>query len=213
MSLTRQAALTMAGIIGACIAMVSPAAAQPAPAARQASTAQLGTLSTPYRINAGDELEIYVWGEERLQRSVRVLPDGSFAFPLVGQVAAQGKLPQELESTISERLRDQYRGQVPQVTVSVKSPSGMQFSVMGKVKSPGTFTPGRYVTLLEALSLAGGPADFANLDAILLIRKEGDQLSTMRFRLASVFKSGANDSDVERANIQRVKTGDTIIVP
>jgi polysaccharide export outer membrane protein len=55
------------------------------------STAQSSSIA--YRINPGDEVEILVWGDERLQRVVRILPDGTFAFPLVGQVAAAGKLP------------------------------------------------------------------------------------------------------------------------
>ena len=209
MSLSKQAALAVFGAVVACGAAFSPAAAQSTPAA----VAEVRQPSSAYRINPGDELEVYVWGEERLQRSVRVLPDGTFAFPLVGQVVAQGKLPQELEKTISEQLRDQYRGQVPQVTVSVRTPAGMQFSVMGKVKAPGTYTPGRYITILEALSFAGGPADFANLDAVLLIRKNGNQLTTMRYRLSSLFKSGAGDTDVQQAKIQRIESGDTIIVP
>lgn len=166
-----------------------------------------------YRINAGDELSIYVWGEERLQRTVKVLPDGTIAFPLVGQIVAQGLLPSEIEAMISSGLRDQYRGAVPQVTVSVTSPNGMQFSVMGRVKSPGTFTPGRYVNVLEALSMAGGPNEFASLDNILIIRKVGDKLDSFRVRLAPLFKVGADDNDIARANIQPLRTGDTVIVP
>lgn len=169
--------------------------------------------ASAYRINAGDELSIYVWGEERLQRTVKVLPDGTIAFPLVGQIVAQGHLPSEIEAMISSGLKDQYRGEVPQVTVSVTSPNGMQFSVMGRVKSPGTFTPGRYVNVLEALSMAGGPNEFASLDNILIIRKVGDQLDSFRVRLAPLFKVGADDNDIARANIQPLKTGDTVIVP
>ena len=182
----------------------------------QTSSAAKAPPSTPvadYRINAGDQLEIYVWGEERLQREVKVLPDGTIAFPLVGQIKAQGELPSEIEARISSGLKAQYRGEVPQVTVSVASPSGMQFSVMGRVKSPGTFTPGRYVNVLEALSLAGGPNEFANLDNVLIIRKVGDQLDTFRVRIAPLFKTGADNSDVLRANIQRLQSGDTVIVP
>lgn len=171
------------------------------------------TSTADYRINAGDQLEIYVWGEERLQRSVKVLPDGTIAFPLVGQISAQGSLPAEIEARISNGLKAQYRGEVPQVTVSVASPSGMQFSVMGRVKSPGTFTPGRYVNVLEALSMAGGPNEFANLDNVLIIRKAGDQLDTFRVRVAPLFKVGADNNDVSRANIQRLQSGDTVIVP
>lgn len=208
MSLSQRTAWGVACAFGLCFAAVSPAVAQRAPA----PAAQSRQLPPSYRINAGDDLEIYVWGEERLQRTVRVLPDGTFAFPLVGQVLAQGKLPQELERIISDQLKDQYRGQVPQVTVSVKSPNGMQFAVMGRVKSPGTFTPSRYVTILDALALAGGPAEFANLDNVLIVRKNGDQLTTTRVRLSPVFKSGAGDDDVQRG-AQRIEPGDTIIVP
>lgn len=170
--------------------------------------------SSEYRINAGDELEVYVWGEERLQRSVKVLPDGTMAFPLVGQVVAQGLLPRELEQAISERLRGQYRGEVPQVTVSIVAASGMQFSVMGRVKAPGTFTPGRYVTVLEALSMAGGPDEFANLDDVLVLRKEGTQVRTYRIRLRNIFRGGS-DVDATRAlaNIGTIQPGDTVIVP
>lgn len=209
MSLSQRTAWGVACAFGLCFTAVSPAVAQRAPA----PAAQSRQLPPSYRINAGDDLEIYVWGEERLQRTVRVLPDGTFAFPLVGQVLAQGKLPQELERIISDQLKDQYRGQVPQVTVSVKNPTGTQFAVIGKVKQPGTFTPGRYVTILDAITLAGGPAEFANMDSILVIRKTGDQLTTLRFRLSQLFKSGAGDDEVRRANIQLIQSGDTIIVP
>ncbi|OYW46179.1 MAG: hypothetical protein B7Z08_00240 [Sphingomonadales bacterium 32-68-7] len=166
-----------------------------------------------YRINVGDELEVYVWGEERLQRELRVLPDGTIAFPLVGQLKVQGFFPQDVEAMVSERLRDQYRGEVPFVTVSVSNPAGMQFSVMGKVRSPGVFTAPRYVNVLDALSLAGGPAEFANLDNVLIISQRGDQLASTTARLGALFRSGARNADLERAGIVQISPGDVIIVP
>lgn len=201
-------------LAAAAICMLAPAAAlaqEPqAPAPAQTSAQPL----PPYRINAGDELEIYVWGEERLQRATKVLPDGTIAFPLVGQVVARGLLPQELEQAISERLEGQYRGEVPQVTVSVVAPSGMQFSVIGRVNAPGTFTPGRYINVLEALSMAGGPNEFANLDNVIIIRKMGDHLQAYRLRIGSVFKGGANlDDPGALASISTIEPGDTVIVP
>lgn len=190
----------------------------PAPALAQAIQAptpapQASSAVSEYRINPGDELEVYVWGEERLQRTVKVLPDGTIAFPLVGQVIAQGLLPQELERAISLRLQDQYRGQVPQVTVSVVAASGMQFSVMGRVKAPGTFTPGRYVTVLEALSMAGGPNEFANLDNVVVIRKVGDQLQSFRLRLSQVFRGGGLEESGVLRSVAVIQPGDTVIVP
>ncbi len=134
------------------------------------------------------------------------------AFPLIGQMSAQGKLLTEMEALISDKLRGQYRGQVPQVTVSIKAPAGLNFSVMGKVRAPGTFSPGRYVNVLDALSLAGGPAEFANLDNILIIRKVGDGIRSMRVKLAGLFKSGTTGS-TDMSNIQNIQPGDTVIVP
>ena len=179
-----------------------------------AATAQVGVrapATTPYRINAGDELEVMVWGDERLQRDVLVLPDGTFAFPLVGQVAAAGRLPIEIERVITAGLQPQYKGPVPQVTVSVKKPSGYQFSVIGKVRAPGTFTPGRYVNALEAIAIAGGPSEFANTGNVKLIRKAGDQLFVLPVNLQVALRGDA--SRLGPNDIPRIESGDTLVVP
>jgi polysaccharide export outer membrane protein len=199
----------LARIVLACtLAGMSLAAAAQAPLSVPPSAT---VSSSPYRINPGDELEILVWGDERLQRSVLVLPDGTFAFPLVGQVNAAGRLPTDLERVITAGLQPQYKGPVPQVTVSVKQASGYQFSVIGKVRNPGTFTPGRYVNALEALAIAGGPAEFANPGGARVIRKSGDQLYVVPLRLQDALRGdtsrlGAND-------IPRIESGDTLVVP
>jgi polysaccharide export outer membrane protein len=182
------------------------AAQQPLPA----PSSPAGTTA-PYRINPGDELEILVWGDERLQRSVLVLPDGTFGFPLVGQVSAAGRLPSDLQRAITTGLQPQYRGQVPQVTVSVKRAAGYQFSVVGKVRSPGTFTPGRYVNALEALAIAGGPSEFANMSSARVIRKAGDRLFVVPVRIQDALRGdtarlGPND-------IPRIESGDTLVIP
>ena len=166
---------------------------------------------TPYRVNPGDELEIHVWGDERLQRDVLVLPDGTFAFPLVGQINAAGRLPSEIERVITVGLQPQYKGPVPQVTVSVKRASGYQFSVVGKVRSPGTFTPGRYVNALEALAIAGGPSEFANIGGARLIRKVGDRMVVMPLRLQDALRG--DTAALSSNEIPRIESGDTLVVP
>jgi polysaccharide export outer membrane protein len=193
-------------IIGLALLGLSAMAAAQAPAPPSPTQA-----ATPYRINPGDELEVMVWGDERLQRDVLVLPDGTFAFPLVGQVQAAGKLPAEIEHLITVGLQPQYKGPVPQVTVSVKRAAGYQFSVVGKVRSPGTFTPGRYVNALEALAIAGGPSEFANLGGAKIIRKSGTQLYVIQVRLQDALRG---DSDtLSRNEIPRIESGDTLVVP
>ena len=175
------------------------------------SPAVAQAAANAYRINPGDEVEVLVWGDERLQRVVRVLPDGTFAFPLVGQVVAAGRVPGDLEKVISAGLKGQYRGEVPSVTVSIKNPSGFQFSVIGKVKSPGAFTPGRYVNALEALSIAGGPSEFAQTSNIRIIRKEGNQLRVIPVRIVNVLRG--DTSRLGSEEIPLIVSGDTLVVP
>src|SRR4051812_42140397 len=186
---------------------VSAAAAAQGPLAVPPSATVAGT---PYRINPGDELEIMVWGDERLQRSVLVLPDGTFAFPLVGQVNAAGRLPADIERVITTGLQPQYKGPVPQVTVSVEKATGYQFSVIGKVRGPGTFTPGRYVNALEALAIAGGPSEFANTSSIRIVRKAGDRLYVLPVRIQDALRG---DTNLTSADIPRIESGDTVVVP
>ncbi|QKS01996.1 sugar transporter [Sphingomonas sp. CL5.1] len=179
--------------------------------------APAASTSTPpaqlraYRISPGDELEVYVWGEDKLQRDIKVLPDGTFSFPLVGQVNANNKLPSEVEQEITRGLRSQFRDAVPQVTVSVKTPVGVQFSVAGKVRSPGAFATGRYVNVLEALALAGGPGDFADLGNVRILRKSGNGLTVIKVRLTDIMKGNPSDRDL--AGLPQLESGDTVVVP
>ncbi|KQN91179.1 sugar transporter [Sphingomonas sp. Leaf231] len=192
------------------LVQAAPALAQQ-PAAAPRAAAASAAAPNAYRINPGDELDVFVWGEERLQRSVRVLPDGTFSFPLVGKVDAMNALPGEIEARITKGLESQYRTAVPQVTVSVKTSAGLQFSVLGKVRSPGSFNPGRYVNVLEALSFAGGPAEFAQLGNVIIIRKTPTGAQAIRVRLSDVMKGSV--ADVNNETLPMVRGGDTVIVP
>nr|WP_295671585.1 polysaccharide biosynthesis/export family protein [Sphingomonas sp.] len=205
--------MRFSALLAACGIVVGGVTAS-ASALAQSSSVTVTAQSTPlraYRINPGDEIEVYVWGEERLQRTVKVLPDGTFSFPLVGQIDALNKLPQDIEAEVALGLKSQYRETVPKVTVSVRSATGLQFSVAGKVRTPGAFTPGRYVNVLEALALAGGPAEFANLSEVTILRKVGGRLTAIKVRLTDVLKGNPNARDL--AGIPELESGDTVIVP
>src|SRR5579884_3101714 len=180
-----------------------------APVPAQAQQSPGSQPGPAYRISPGDDLEIMVWGDERLHQVVRVLPDGSFGFPLIGQVMAAGLLPSELERVITVALKPQYRDVVPQVTVTVKSPNGYQFSVIGKVKSPGTFTPGRYVSALEAIGIAGGPTEFADINKIRIVRKVGGRVVTIPVDVGPALKGDFS----HLTQIPPILSGDTMVVP
>jgi polysaccharide export outer membrane protein len=169
--------------------------------------------ASTYHISPGDQLQIYVWGDERLQRSLNVLPDGTFAFPLAGTIMAAGHTPNEIEDVLSKLLAPQYKGVPQQVTVSVTAPAGMQYSVIGKVRAPGNFTPTRYVNVLNALAQAGGPTDFADIGNIIVLRTTSGRTQVIRTHLSNIIKGKPSDSDLNAANVPLIQAGDTVIVP
>jgi len=199
----------------AAILLAAASLALPAAALAQADAPVAGAkpAASTYRISPGDQLQIYVWGDERLQRSLTVLPDGTFAFPLAGTIAAAGHTPNEIEDALSKLLAPQYKGVAQQVTVSVAAPAGMQYSVIGKVHGPGNFSPTRYVNVLNALAQAGGPTDFADIDHIIIMRTVGGRPQIVRTHLSAIFKGKPSDSDMSAASVPLIQAGDTVIVP
>jgi polysaccharide export outer membrane protein len=176
--------------------------------------AAAAALASEYRINAGDELEVFVWGEERMQRPVRVLPDGSFAFPLAGTIAAQGHTAPEVAKEISERIKGNYRAGVPNVTVAVKDTAGSRFYVVGKVRTPGGYSIGQAVNVLQALSLAGGTAEFADVDNAVILRQTQQGQSVERVRLAEVLRGSRSlSSGPQMKSLPVLGSGDVLVIP
>lgn len=212
------AQMAVTGPAAAGPAAVSPstaASSTAAPPPRQpqitpASSVQQGATST-YKISPGDAVDIYVWGDDRLSRTLTVLPDGTFAFPLAGTVMAAGHSSNDVEAQLSRLLAPQYKGVPPQVTVSVRTPAGMQISVIGKVHSPGTFSPTRYLSVLDALALAGGPNEFADVGGIIILRNVNGRVTAIRAKLGGVLK-GKPDTD-ELGALPQLTAGDTVVVP
>lgn len=142
-----------------------------------------------YRIAAEDVLQITVWKEDGLDKEVIVRPDGGMSFPLAGDVHAAGQTPKEVEAEIARRLARYIPDAV--VTVSVKELKGMRIYVNGKVNNPGQFTVGRYVDVLQALTLAGGLNVYANADGIKILRRENGKEVVYKFDYDEV-KNGKN---------------------
>ena len=199
----------------AAIAFAVAALVRPDAVLAQAGAPVAGAkpAASTYRISPGDQLNIYVWGDERLQRGLTVLPDGTFAFPLAGTVMAAGRTPNEIEDILSKLLAPQYKGVPQQVTVSVTSPSGMQYSVIGKVRSPGNFTPTRYANVINALAQAGGPTDFADIGNIIIMRTVGGRTQVIRTHLSSIIKGKPSANDLSPDSVPLIQAGDTVIVP
>lgn len=158
-----------------------------------------------YRIGPEDVLEISVWKEEGLEREVLVRPDGGVSFPLAGNIQVAGKTPEDVESEITAKIRKYIPDAV--VSVSVAKISGYSIFVIGKVKKPGQFVVGRYVDVIQALTLAGGLTPYASENKISVLRRDAGKEIVLPFRYSSI-KSGKN----LKQNVI-LKSGDVVVVP
>lgn len=161
--------------------------------------------SLEYRIGPEDVLHISVWKEKDLDREVLVRPDGGVSFPLVGDLQVSGRTPVEVQDEIRARLQRF----VPdaEVTVSVDKVSGYTVFVLGEVNKPGQFTLGRYVDVVQALTLAGGTTPYASERTIQVLRRQDGQEVTYKFDFRDI-KRGRN---LEQNIILR--SGDVVVVP
>jgi polysaccharide export outer membrane protein len=161
--------------------------------------------STPYLIGPDDVLNIYVWKEPDLIQDVTVLPDGNITFPLIGEIQAQGRTVTELKDSITERLRSFVTA--PEVTVIVRQINSRRIYTLGKLNAPGPYPLSAGMTVIQALSKAGGFAEWADEKNILVIRREGGEELQHKFNY-SQYISGKN----LKQNIL-LKPNDTIVVP
>lgn len=158
-----------------------------------------------YRIGPEDVLHISVWKEEDLDRKVLVRPDGGVSFPLAGDIQVSGRTPLEVQDEIRSRLQ-RY---VPdaEVTVSVDEISGYTVFVLGEVDEPGQFTLGRYVDVVQALTLAGGFTPYANSRNIQILRRQDGKEVTFSFD----FRSVSRGRELQQNII--LQSGDVVVVP
>ncbi len=194
---TWPAAALLAVLLG-----LAPSAAQ-----GQAPAAGEGDGEPPsFIIGKEDVLRISVFGEESLSADkVPVRPDGKISVPLLGDVLAAGKTPEELGSELSERFKAHVRA--PVVTVMVTEINSFKVFLLGSIRSPGEYKLGRATNLLQALSLAGGFADFANTKRILLFRNEDGTQRRMELNYEKIISGQNLDMNL------MLKPGDTIVVP
>ncbi|MAV30074.1 MAG: sugar transporter [Cycloclasticus sp.] len=161
--------------------------------------------SGKYLLNSGDVLDISVWNEDALQKSVVVLPDGTISFPLAGVIHAEGKSVRELEAALKKSLEKFLTD--PSVSVVVAQVSGNTIHVLGKVSNPGSFEMSQQFSVMQALSLSGGLSPYAKENSITVLRTIGGSEKAITVRYADI-KSGSDLS----TNI-KLQSGDVIVVP
>ena len=163
------------------------------------------TADPNYTIGPQDVLDISVWKEPELTRSVPVRPDGKISLPLLNDVQAAGLTPSQLAALITTNLRKFVTA--PQVTVIVTAINSQRVFIIGEVLRPGAFPLLPGMTVLQALSSAGGFTQFASLSKIYILRNEDGKQTKHPFN----YKAAINGKQVDQNFL--MKAGDQIVVP
>lgn len=155
-------------------------------------------------LGAGDIFEVRVYRQEAMTSTFNVSPEGTISFPLIGEVKVAGKTPKQVEEDIRVRLADGYIIN-PQVSVLVKEYRSHNVSVFGQVQKPGKLPFSHNMTIVDAISQAGGFSPMAKKNAVTVTRAEGQAKKTYTVPVESI-------ADGEAPNFY-VRPNDVIWVP
>jgi polysaccharide biosynthesis/export protein len=165
----------------------SEAKATPLPPSTTPASRVPAVQSSTYIVGVGDVLQVLVWKEGELSKTVPVRPDGMITLPLVGEIKAVGLTPVQLQDQVTEALSKVVSE--PQVTVMVVSVNSLSFNIMGNVNKPGFYPLSRPITILDAIALSGGFRDFAKQNKIYVLRKaENGTEQRLKFNYKEVIK-------------------------
>lgn len=159
--------------------------------------------ATDYIVRPQNVLEITVYGEEDLSKTVQLSASGEISCPLLGRVKVAGMSPAEIE----EKLTELYREYLVKPDISVLVKEYSNFYVYGQVVKPGAYKLEGDVTILEAITLAGGLTAIANSDGIKVIRVEGGQEQLIKVKVSDITKKGDKSKDII------LKPNDVVVVP
>jgi polysaccharide biosynthesis/export protein len=154
-----------------------------------------------FRIGTDDVLHIIVWDNKDLEQTVVVRPDGKISFPLAGEIQAEDLTVPQLTEVLTKRLSSAVKS--PNVSVMVKEIRSFRVHFVGKIVKPGVYPIKAGTPLLQALTLAGGTSDNADLSAAYIIRKDR--------RVAIDLRKLIQEGDLSK-NV-RLEREDTIVVP
>ena len=186
------------GSSGAAVSVAPPA---------QALEKLSNVVTDAYTIGAEDVLEITVWRNQDLSKTVQVRPDGRFSLPVIRDIAAVGKTPSQLADEITRRLKEYVQN--PVVAISVKEVNSFSIFVLGEVVRPGKYPLKSKTTLLQGITIAGGFTPVAARNQVVIFRfgENGAGKSTLTSSYDDIVLRGGITGNLE------LKAGDTIVVP
>ncbi|MGB5157669.1 polysaccharide biosynthesis/export family protein [Desulfobacterium sp. N47] len=162
-----------------------------------------GVDNNTYVIGAEDVLDIFVWREDSLTKSVTVRMDGKISLPLADDIQASGLTPLQLKEIITNKLKNFIDN--PTVSVTVTQANSYKVYISGQVKNPGIFRLRSETSFLQLIIMTGGFTDWADQKHIEIIRNENGAEK----RITVNYKKIAEGKEPDMA----MKNGDTVIVP
>jgi polysaccharide biosynthesis/export protein len=170
-----------------------------------ADAAQHDPRGKPYVIGIADVVRVGVWKDESLSTDAIVRPDGTITMPLVGELRAAGRTTAELQQDVSQRLASLVKD--ASVTVSVVEINSYRFTVAGNVEHPGLFSARYYLTVSEALALAGGPNRYADTDEVVVVRPVNGGSLRIPINYDDILSGRSPEQDIV------ILSGDSVRVP
>jgi len=191
----------------------SPATTPTAPAPSQspapgavAPPSPVGSVDpNEYKIGPEDVLQISVWKNDALSRTVPVRPDGKVTLPLLNDVDAAGYTPMQFRDLLIQKLTEFLPS--PEVAVIVLEPRSFKVSVMGEVQKPGRYELRNRTSVLDMIALAGGLNNFASRTKIFVLRPDGGTQKRVPFNYNKAVVAGG-----EKENFY-LQAGDIVVVP
>jgi polysaccharide export outer membrane protein len=195
--------LLAGAIFVSSVMAAAPVCAQARGAGSSAPDGGRSAAPEVYRIGPEDALQISVWKNEMLTKSVQVRPDGKISLPLVNDVQAAGLTALELRDVLSQKLAAYMPS--PEVSVIVSDIRSFKVSVIGEVGRPGRLELRSWTTVLDALALSGGFTQFASRSKIVILQPDGKTMKRIPFNYNKAL-------DGEQENFY-LRNGDIILVP
>ncbi len=168
-------------------------------------TSSGNTSSTRWAASAGDIFDVRVYGEEDLTGTFQVAQDGSIDYPFIGRVRVAGLEPTEVADLITHKLKGEQYLKNPQVSILVKEYNSKRVSVIGAVAHPGTFPLSPGMTVVQAITEAGGFSPLASKNSTALTRTIDGHRRTYHLRAGDVSEGQGRDLTI--------RAGDIIYVP
>jgi polysaccharide export outer membrane protein len=190
-------------VVAALVLVAGMAAAAEAPKVK-AKAVETNGLSD-YRIGPEDVLQVSVFSNEALSRTIPVRPDGMITLPLLNDVRAAGLTPMELRDVLMKRLVEYMPS--PEIAVIVTEVRSFMISVIGQVMKPGRYDLKSSATVVDALAMAGGFKEFASRSRIVVIRAEGPVKRRLTFDYDKL-----GETNRPQENFQ-LRPGDIVMVP